>query len=197
VDLDHLTDEQLVARGCSGPIDSRRASLDVLFRRYYTKVAYWCLRICGDREQASDLAQEVFLRVQSRLGSFRRESRFSTWLYTVTRSVAINRGQSERRRQARSLDEPHASTPVDPAPDAETLASRGEIAAHFRHAMERDLEPIEARILYLHYVDGLSLPAITTLLELDNRSGAKQYIVSGKRKMKRRFGRWLSRQERA
>lgn len=197
VDLDQLTDEQLVSRGREGAVADRQASLDVLYRRYYSKVAYWCLRICGDREQAADLAQEVFLRVQSRLESFRMESRFSTWLYTVTRSVAINRGQSERRRQASSLDDPNARIPVDPRPDVEAMASESEIAGHFRTAMERDLEPLEAKVLYLHFVDGISLPAITNLLELDNRSGAKKYIVSAKRKMKRRFGRWLLSQERA
>jgi hypothetical protein len=60
--------------------------------------------------------------------------------------------------------------------------------------MERDLEPLEAKVLYLHFVDGLTLPAITELLDLQNKSGAKAYIVNGKRKLERKFGRWLSRQ---
>jgi hypothetical protein len=57
--------------------------------------------------------------------------------------------------------------------------------------MRRDLEPLEARVLYLHYVDGMTLPAITELLALPNLSGAKAFVVSGRRKLERRFGAWL------
>lgn len=195
MDLTSLTDEELIARIRQVPAGSD-ASLyqDALYGRYYRKVSFWCLRVCGDAERARDLAQEVFLRVHDRLSSFRLESRFSTWLYTVTRSVAINRGKAERLRQTRSLDADDLPEPVDPKPDASEVAERMQIAGEFRKAMERDLEPTEARVLYLHFVDGLTLAAVTELLELENKSGAKAYIVSGKRKLEKRFGRWLDRQ---
>jgi RNA polymerase sigma-70 factor (ECF subfamily) len=190
-DLDRLADEELIALAREG--EGAEAILAVLYRRYYSKVAAWCLRLSGERQEAADLAQEVFLRVHERLGSFRGESRFSTWLYTVTRSVVINRGQAARRRQADPLDE-LAAEPVEPAPGADSELEQEQIAAALREAMENDLEPLEARVLYLHYVDGVSLPALTDLLGLDNKSGAKAYVVSGGRKLKRRFGRWLARQ---
>ena len=81
--------------------------------------------------------------------------------------------------------------PVDPSRGAEEIAVQKQISRQFRQAMARDLEPLEAKILYLHHVDGMTLPAITELLGLENKSGAKAYIVSGKRKLKRKFGRWL------
>lgn len=193
MNLESLSDEELIDRVRRQPMEAD-ACLAVLYRRYYSKVAAWCLRISGDRQEAGDLAQEVFLRVHERLGSFRGESRFSTWLYTVTRSVAINRGVAARRRQADPLDEEGAPEPVEPSPGADEVVEKGQILRELRAAMERDLEPMEAKVLYLHYVDGLTLPAITDLLELDNKSGAKAYIVSGGRKLKRRFGRWLARQ---
>jgi RNA polymerase sigma-70 factor, ECF subfamily len=191
MDLDRLSDEELIERGKRS---GSEAALAVLYERYHPKVAAWCLRLSGNREEAADLAQEVFLRVHERLGSFRGESRFSTWLYTVTRSVVINRGVAARRRETSPLDEEGAPEPVEPAPSAEETASRAEIALALREAMARDLEPLEAKALYLHFVDGLSLPAVTDLLELTNKSGAKALIVSGGRKLKRRFGRWLARQ---
>jgi RNA polymerase sigma factor (sigma-70 family) len=196
MDLELLSDEELIerARGAGGDAD---ALLAALYERYYPKVAGWCLRLSGDRQAAADLAQEVFLRVHERLGGFRGESRFSTWLYTVTRSVVINRGTAARRRETRPLDDEGLPEPVEPAPGAEETAARGEIARALREAMARDLEPLEARALYLHFVDGLSLPAVTDLLRLTNKSGAKALIVSGGRKLKRRFGRWLGRQSAA
>lgn len=195
MDLDSLDDEQLIARACeaSGGADAE-AARGALFERYHRQVASWCLRFCGDREQAADLAQEVFLRVHERLGSFRGESRFSTWLYTVARRVAINRGEAARRRQAESLDDEAVAEPVDPTPDAESAVGNAQVLAAFRDAMRDDLEPLEAKVLYLHYVDGMTLPAITELLALPNRSGAKAYVVGGRRKLERRFGTWLARQ---
>lgn len=193
MDPDRLSDEELIEEARRQPA-SADACLAELYRRYYPKVAAWCLRIGGDRQEAADLAQEVFLRVHERLASFRGDSRFSTWLYTVTRSVVINRGVAARRRQTDPLDEEGMPEPVEPAPGADEMAERGQILGAFRAAMERDLEPLEARVLYLHYVDGLTLAAVTDLLKLENKSGAKAYIVSGGRKLKRRFGRWLDRQ---
>ncbi len=193
MDVDQLTDEELIARIRQDPAEATPL-FDALYGRYYRKVSGWCFRVCGNAEMASDLAQEVFLRVHERLDSFRIESRFSTWLYTVTRRVAINRGKSERLRRMEPLDHEHYPEPSDPTPDAAELAERGEIAREFRRAMSRDLEPTEAKILYLHFVDGMTLPAITSLLGLTNKSGAKAYIVSGKRRLERRFGRWLERQ---
>lgn len=194
MNLDHLTDEELIARAHRESGAEAEACLSVLYKRFYPKVAAWCLRFSGDRQEAADLAQEVFLRVHERLGSFRGESRFSTWLYTVTRSVAINRGVAARRRRMEALDDEDLPEPVEPSPGAEQELERGEILSALRQAMETDLEPLEAKILYLHFVDGMPLAAITELLGLQNKSGAKAYIVSGGRKLKRRFGRWLARQ---
>jgi RNA polymerase sigma-70 factor (ECF subfamily) len=193
MDFDRFSDEELIAR-IRQEGEEADACREVLFERYYSKVSYWCLKVCGNRQRAGDLAQEVFLRVHERLHTFRLESRFSTWLYTVTRRTAINRGQAERRREALSLDHESMPEPNDPSRDAEDMAENREIGLELRRAMERDLEPLEARVLYLHFVDGLTLPAITELLDLQNKSGAKAYIVNGKRKLQRKFGRWLSRQ---
>jgi RNA polymerase sigma-70 factor (ECF subfamily) len=194
MNLDRLSDEALLDRARRAAGEERDAALGNLYRRYTARVSSWCLRLAGRPQEAGDLAQEVFLRVHERLDQFRGESRFSTWLYMVTRSVVINRGVAERRREALALEDESVPEPVEPAPDAEEALSRSEIAGAFRDAMARDLEPLEARVLYLHYVDGLPLAAITDLLGLTNKSGAKAFIVSGGRKLKRRFGRWLARQ---
>ncbi|HET9228144.1 MAG TPA: RNA polymerase sigma factor [Thermoanaerobaculia bacterium] len=186
MDLEQLSDEELVEKARARPALASEC-LGILYRRFYPKVAYWCLRVCGSREEAADLAQEVFLRVHSRLGSFRGESRFSTWLYQVTRSVAINRGESNQRRTSPLTDLDSAPEVADPLPDAQEVLSRAEAAGELRAAME-ELEPLEARVLYLHFANGLTLPRITEMLGLDNRSGAKAYIVSATRKLRRRYG---------
>jgi DNA-directed RNA polymerase specialized sigma24 family protein len=95
-----------------------------------------------------------------------------------------------------SLEADELPEPVDPARDVDEEMEAGQLAAELKKAMARDLDALEARVLYLHHVDGMTLPAITDLLGLKNKSGAKAYIVAGRRKLDRRFGRWLKRQTR-
>jgi RNA polymerase sigma-70 factor (ECF subfamily) len=183
------SDEEIVREARAARQDPELAArhLDMLFRRYQTRVAAWCLRISGRREEAADLAQEVFVRVYERLDTFRFESSFATWLYLVTRSVTINRSISNRRRDADSIDEEGFLEPAAPGPSVEEEVGQALLVGQLRAAIASDLEPLEARILHLHFVDGLTLAAIDQLLELGNKSGARAYLVAAKRKLQRSF----------
>jgi RNA polymerase sigma-70 factor (ECF subfamily) len=183
------SDEEIVREARAARQDPELAArhLDVLFRRYQSRVAAWCLRISGRREEAADLAQEVFVRVYERLDTFRFESSFATWLYLVTRSVTINRSISNRRRDADSIDEEGFLEPAAPGPSVEEGVGQALLVEQLRAAIASDLEPLEARILHLHFVDGLTLSAIDQLLGLGNKSGARAYLVSAKRKLQRSF----------
>ncbi len=182
------SDEELIARARREP-GSADACFGELYRRYRPKVAAWCLRIAGDREEAADVAQDVFLRIHSRLDSFRGDSRFSTWLYQVTRSVALNRAEYQSRRKTQSLDEEGAPEVADELPAISDDLEAAEIHARLREAVTNDLEPLESRVLILHYVHGLTLPRIGAVLGLTNKSGAKAYIVAALRKLKGGFAR--------
>jgi RNA polymerase sigma-70 factor, ECF subfamily len=184
-ELSPLSDEELIARSRAEPQLAGRC-LDALFERIYPRLAQWCMRYCSNRDEAADLAQEVVMRAFTRLDSFRLESRFSTWLYTISRRVAIDRGIARRRTEARTLPEEAAEPVADPYTGADVLDSE-RLGEAVRTAMATDLEPLEAQVVYLHYVDGLSLPAITELLDCRNKSGAKAYLVGGMRKLRRRF----------
>jgi RNA polymerase sigma-70 factor (ECF subfamily) len=184
-DFAQATDEELIALHRA---EENPEALSVLYRRYYARVASWCLRFSGNPAQSEELAQEVFTRVHGKLDSFRAESRFSTWLYTVTRSVVINRGISERRRQMTPLDSESIPEPSAPEPGVEDLLVTEESAAMLRASLD-EIDRTEAQVLYLHYVDGLTLPAITELLGFTNTSGAKKYIVNGRRHLRESLAR--------
>src|SRR5262245_53470240 len=85
--MDSLSDEELLAQYRLAP-DSERARplLEELFRRHQTRVVAWCYRLTGDRTQAVDLAQDVFMKAFASLDTFRAQSKFTTWLYVIVRN---------------------------------------------------------------------------------------------------------------
>jgi len=60
-----------------------------------------------------------------------------------------------------------------------------EVYARLQSVMERCLQPLEVKVLLLHYGHGLPLAAITESLNLSNASGAKAYIVNSRRKLRK------------
>jgi RNA polymerase sigma factor (sigma-70 family) len=129
----------------------------------------------GDIESAADLAQDVFLKAFQRLNSFRGDSKFSTWLY----SIARNRCMDENTGVV--LDQLVDSS-LEQVP--RTL-ERQQSAQALRQLIQEALDETEAKVMTLHFVDELPLDSITRLLGLENPSGAKAYVVSARRKLQR------------
>ncbi len=93
-------------------IDQAGPKVDVnfeeLFERYNTMVFNLACQILGDREEALDVSQEVFLKIFRKIGSFRGESSLKTWIYCITVHSAANRFRwwnRLRRRGTVSLEE--------------------------------------------------------------------------------------------
>lgn len=155
-----------------------------LFRRHYPKVVSWCLRFAGNREDAYDLAQAVFAKVHRHLGTFRRDARFTTWLYSVTRSECMN--SLRARKPGPGPVEAELDDLVDEdAPGPHEALEKAASGRWVRALLDRVLDETEKQVFTLHYGDDVPLDAITRLLGLSNRSGAKAYIVSARRKLDR------------
>src|SRR5215204_6546446 len=90
------------------------ASFDVLVERHRRQVYQVCYRFVGNHEDASDLAQEAFLRAYRSLRTFKGQAAFSTWLYRVAVNVSLNRVSArhpatepiERREHEDAASEP-------------------------------------------------------------------------------------------
>jgi RNA polymerase sigma-70 factor (ECF subfamily) len=72
---------------------------------YQHKVFNLCYRMLGDRGEAEDLAQEVFITIFKSIDSFRGESKFSTWLYRIAANQCKNRIKYLARRHDRDRTE--------------------------------------------------------------------------------------------
>ena len=104
-----MSDEDLVRRFVS---DGLSDAVDVLLRRHQDRVLGLAYRILGNRADALDASQEVFVAVFRKAASFRHQSAFTTWLYRLT----VNACNDHARRGSRL---PQPAEAVDVAsPDA-------------------------------------------------------------------------------
>jgi len=135
VTVTNPTDAELVEACLAG----RREAFDVIVERHRRHVYQLCYRFVGNHEDASDLAQDVFIRAYRGLRTFKSQSALGTWLYRIGVNVCLNRVSAKAPRPE-SL-EPLLSTnderiaSQDETPTDALL--RGERAAHVRAAIAR------------------------------------------------------------
>jgi RNA polymerase sigma-70 factor (ECF subfamily) len=150
-------DPEVLRRAQRG--DERAFSLIV--RAYEQPVYNYVLRLVGDRALAEDLTQEVFLRVYQGLPGFSLRSRFTTWLFQVTKNRALDELRAMERR-------PRAVVCLDDIPPLEVVDQPFErteaIDAVWRgvQALNVDLK----MALLLRDVVGLSYTEIADSLEI-------------------------------
>ena len=155
-----------------------------VFRRHITRVTNWCYRLTGDREQAGDLAQEVFLKAFQSLNTFRGTSRLSTWLYVVTRNHCLNTLRRWKNEPVTCAVEIPLDLRGAAGQEIQAALEQKQSFQNIYRQIAAALTPMELRVITLHYAHDISLNTITRQLLLSNRSGAKAYIVSARRKLK-------------
>lgn len=77
------------------------AAFERLYRANAGRVLATCLRLAGERQRAEELMQDAFVRSWEKLGSFRGESAFGTWLHRLTVNVFLAAERSDGRRLAK------------------------------------------------------------------------------------------------
>ena len=97
VTVANRTDAELVEASLAGD----RAAFDVIVERHRRHVYQLCYRFVGNHEDASDLAQDVFIRAFRGLKSFRGQASLGTWLYRIAVNVSLNKVGSKVPKLAR------------------------------------------------------------------------------------------------
>jgi RNA polymerase sigma-70 factor (ECF subfamily) len=84
--------------------DSR--AFEEVYRRTVGRVYAICLRMAGDGDEASELVQDVFVRAWQRLGSFRGDALFTTWLHRLAVNHVLQERRGRVRRASHEVSEP-------------------------------------------------------------------------------------------
>ena len=118
------------------------------------------IRFVGNHEDTLDISQEVFVRAFESLASFKRQSRFSTWLMRIASNTCVDHVRQAKVRRAGELDEgatgsdqriPGGATPPDPARGPEQQEARAAIDAAIAQ-----LSPEHRTVFVLHAVEGMT-----------------------------------------
>jgi RNA polymerase sigma-70 factor, ECF subfamily len=159
-------------------IERCRSGDDIAFgelvERYKNLVYGMVWRLAGDRSQADDLAQDVFLKVYRGLPYFRGEARLSTWIYRIVVNVCS---------QARSGQPPESAA----RPAREPGASDSAFADfELRDRLEKAIArlPENYRVLIAaHYLDGVQYDALAEALDLPIGT-VKTHLFRAKRRLR-------------
>jgi len=73
-------------------------SFESIVKNYHLMVYTLAYRVLKNREEAEELAQDVFLKVYQSLAKFNRKSKLSTWIYRITYNTSINKYKSQKRK---------------------------------------------------------------------------------------------------
>ena len=146
---------QAAARGDMG-------AFETLYERYYRRVYSLCLRMVANVTEAEDLTQEVFIQLLRKLGSFRGESAFTTWLHRLTVNHVLMHFRKRGVRMEKTTDEGEVPEQVEVGSDRpQAMPVVDRIALDNAIAQ---LPPGYRSVFVLHDVEGYEHEEVASLL---------------------------------
>jgi RNA polymerase sigma-70 factor (ECF subfamily) len=144
-------------------------------------VYLWCYRYARDCEGALDLSQDVLTRAWRGLGSFGGRSKFSSWLFVITRNCCLNAVTAPALlRDDDAVLEALPSDEPDPAERIERLQDQDSA----RRLMMEVLDDEERQALWLSVFERLPVEEITRTMALANATGARGLLQRARRKLR-------------
>lgn len=140
----------------------KMSGFDELYRKHYRRVYSICLRMTGNVAEAEDLTQEVFIQLHRKLGSFRGESAFTTWLHRLTVNQVLMHFRKRSVKSELTTDDGEIPDSIDPDtlnPEAMPIVDRISIETAIAQ-----LPPGYRTAFILHDVEGYEHEEIARIL---------------------------------
>ena len=151
-------DDKELVRACQKG-DMR--AFETLVNRYQKKVYWIAYNFVGDAEDATDLAQEAFIRVYKSIDRFDQKYNFYTWLYRIVVNLAIDALRKQALLRPAAIDDVGEVASSGPLPE-DTLATN-EVARLVRRILDR-LPPKFRTVMVLRELQGLSSKEIASIV---------------------------------
>jgi RNA polymerase sigma-70 factor, ECF subfamily len=148
-----------------------RSALDELLRRHWAPLVAYAERLLPSRDDAEDVVQETMLRLWHTRGDWTPTERLRSFLYRITRNLAINERRRGRVRD-RYRDDP-ANQPAARPDSPLQLLERQEIRDAFAHALDT-LPPRRREVFVLGWYHGHSYREIAEIMDISPQTVANQ-----------------------
>ncbi|MEW6729912.1 MAG: RNA polymerase sigma factor [Acidobacteriota bacterium] len=139
-----------------------RNAFETIYHRHYRRVYSLCFRMTTNAAEAEDLTQDVFIQVFRRIGSYRGEAAFSTWLHRLTVNQVLMRFRKRDLRFETTTDQGELPTIIEPGSERPAAMP---IIEHI--ALEKaiaQLSPGYRAVFVLHDVEGYEHEEIANML---------------------------------
>lgn len=156
--IEQVSDEALVRAAVAG--DSN--AFEKLYQQHYRRVYSICIRMLGNAALAEDLTQDVFLLVYRKIGTFRGDSAFTTWLHRLTVNQVLMYWRKRGVKLEQTADDESLASVVDTQ-----LQDTRRVSLIDRLALERaigELPPGYRTVFVLHDVEGYQHEEIAEML---------------------------------
>ena len=180
------SDEELVEHFQGGDT----SAFETLVRRWDRRIQGLIYRVVGGEEEARDLCQETFLRAYRGLGTFKKEARFSSWLYQIALNASRDRLRRRRGRSYVSLDEAGEVVELRSASPARSpleLVEAQDLSRTVSTAVEA-LPEEQREVIVLKEFQGLTFVEIADILSVPV-STVKTRLYRGLAELRRRLER--------
>ena len=168
-------------------LDGDTEAFGILVDRYGNMVFQVVFRISGNREEAEDLSQEVFIRAFRQLGQFRGDAAFSSWLYRIAWNLSMDRLDKRKKEAWIELDkltDTHTlNTAIREPYQAMDMAER-------KRSLTLEIEKLDAPdrlLIELYYRDDKTVKEIAWIMGI-GESNVKIRLHRIRKKLKNRFG---------
>ena len=160
-------------------------AFEELVLKYEKTVYNLALRMVGDRDDASDMTQEAFIKAYGSLSSFRGDSKFSVWIYRITTNVCLDFLRSKSRKQQVSLtvsdDDEDAQLDIpDPKADPEQQLIK-KISMQSVEEGLKTLPDKQRQILVMRELGGMSYAEIGKALSIEEGTVKSRIFRARKR----------------
>lgn len=163
----------------------------VLVDRYQSFIFTLAFRLLKSREDAEEVAQDVFVKAYRSLSDFKGGSKFSTWLYAITHNTGITYLR-KKKQKIQSLDDKTSFTQLE---NHESDLKANQVEDKSRRAMVNRaiemLSPDDAQIITLFYKGDQSLQEIAAIICLDTNN-VKVRLFRARQKLKEKMVKYFS-----
>lgn len=135
--------------------------LELIYDRYANRVYYRCLNMLADKQEAEDVCHDVFLRLFLKAKGFKGRSKFSSWLFSITYNLCIDRLRKRNRIKIKEVPEDW-EPPEEDNNEEELLRIKSQQLAKVLQALRTE----ERLLLLMKYQDELSVKAIAKVMQI-------------------------------